>query len=177
MTTRPKTASRESALADHPFLSSIPPAALRRLAAHSYPHEYAAGDVIFREGAAADRFFLLRDGRIRLDMDVPEGGAVEVETLDADCVLGWSWLFEPFQWSLTATAIEPTSVLIFDAAVLRALMASDTLIGYELMRRFAGVLFDRLQAHRSRIRQEQGAVRAAGVHGPWAGTRSNLHQL
>jgi CRP/FNR family cyclic AMP-dependent transcriptional regulator len=173
----PRTPSRESALADHPFLSSIPPAALRRLAAHTYPHEYAAGDVIFREGAAADRFFLVRDGRIRLDMDVPDRGQVEVETLDADCALGWSWLFEPYQWQLTATAVEPTSVLVFDASVLRSLMASDTVIGYELMRRFAGVLFDRLQATRSRLGQEQQVVHAAGVSGPWAGTRSNLQQV
>jgi CRP/FNR family cyclic AMP-dependent transcriptional regulator len=177
MTTAPKSQSREAALADHPFLSSIPPAALRRLAAHSYPHEYAAGDVIFKEGAAADRFFLVRDGRIRLDMDLPDRGEVDVETLDADCALGWSWLFEPYTWQLTATAVEPTSVLVFDAAVLRSLMASDTVIGYELMRRFAGVLFDRLQATRLRLGHNEVGVPAAGVSGPWAGNRSNLPRV
>jgi CRP/FNR family transcriptional regulator, cyclic AMP receptor protein len=169
--------ARATALADHPFLSSLPAETIRRLAVHAYPHDYAKGDTIFSEGAAADRFLLLRDGRIRLDMDVPERGQVEVETLDADCVLGWSWLFEPYEWQLTATAIEPCRLLIIDAAILRSLMAADPVLGYELMRRFAGVLFDRLQATRSRLGQGDVDVHAAGATGPWAGTRANAQQL
>jgi CRP/FNR family cyclic AMP-dependent transcriptional regulator len=169
----PTAAARATALADHPFLSSLPADTIRRLAVHAYPHDYAKGDVIFGEGDAADRFFLLRDGRIRLDMDVPERGQVEVETLDADCVLGWSWLFDPYQWQLTATAVAPCRMLIVDAAILRSLMAADPLLGYELMRRFAGVLFDRLQATRSRLEHSDVDVHAAGVSGPWAGTRAS----
>jgi CRP-like cAMP-binding protein len=171
------TTARVTALADHPFLSSMPPDALRRLAAHTYPHDYAAGEIIFSEGDAADRFFLVREGRIRLDMDVPERGQVEVETLDNDCALGWSWLFDPYRWQLTATAITPCRLLVFDAAVLRTLMAADSVIGYELMRRFTGVLFDRLQATRARLGQRDVDVPAAGVTGPWAGRRSNLPQV
>jgi CRP/FNR family cyclic AMP-dependent transcriptional regulator len=167
------TDARATALADHPFLSSLPVETIRRLAVHAYPHDYPKGAVIFKEGDAADRFFLLRDGRIRLDMGVPERGQVEVETLDADCVLGWSWLFEPYEWQLTATAVAPCRLLIVDAAVLRSLMAAEPVLGYELMRRFAGVLFDRLQATRSRLGHSDVGVRAAGVSGPWAGARTN----
>jgi CRP-like cAMP-binding protein len=109
-------------------------------------------------------------------MDVPESGPVEVETLDADCVLGWSWLFEPYEWQLTATAVEHCRLLVLDAAILRSLMAADPVLGYELMRRFAGVLFDRLQATRSRLGHGDVGVHAAGVSGPWAGKRSNAQQ-
>jgi CRP/FNR family cyclic AMP-dependent transcriptional regulator len=94
-TDRSSLAERTSALADHPFLSALPAEALRRLAAHTYPHSYARGDIIFREGDVADRFFLVRDGSVTLTMDVPGRGSVAMETLDADCALGWSWLFEP----------------------------------------------------------------------------------
>ncbi len=171
-----RIAAQAGALADHPFLSSMPPEALRRLATHAYQHSYAAGDVIFREGSDADRFFLVRQGRIRLDMEVAGRGQVEVETLDADCVLGWSWLFAPYRWQLTATATEQCSLLIFDASILRSMMAGEPVIGYELMRRFAGVLSDRLQATRARLGTDQAVVHAAGVSGPWAGRRSNSHE-
>jgi CRP/FNR family cyclic AMP-dependent transcriptional regulator len=168
------TTRRAAALADQPFLSSMSPAVLNDLALHAYPEEYAAGDVLFREGSEADRFFLLRDGRIRLDMEVPERGQVEVETLDADCTFGWSWLFEPHLWQETATALVRCRVLVIDAAILRSLMATDPVVGYELMRRFAGVLFDRLKSTRSRLDKGEVGVYAGGAEGPWAGRPSSF---
>ena len=139
------------ALSDHPFLSSIPLASLRRLAAHAHAQILPPGHELFCEGATADRFYLIRHGLIRLDVEVPGRGRVEVESLGADSALGWSWLFSPYRWHLSATAVERTSVVVFDADVLRAIMASDPVLGYELMRRFAGVIFDRLQTTRLRL--------------------------
>jgi CRP/FNR family cyclic AMP-dependent transcriptional regulator len=139
------------ALSDHPFLSSIPLASLRRLAAHAQTQTLAAGHELFREGDTADRFYLVRHGLIRLEVEVPGRGRVEVESIGADSALGWSWLFSPYRWHLSATAIERTSTVVFDADVLRAVMASDPVLGYELMRRFAAVIFDRLQATRLRL--------------------------
>jgi CRP/FNR family cyclic AMP-dependent transcriptional regulator len=163
------TAPLVAALADHPFMSSMPIAALRRLGTHVQRHEYPAGHEMFREGAVADRFFLLRHGLVRLDIEVPGRGRVEVETVGQDAALGWSWLFSPFRWQLSATVIERTTTLAFDASALRSIMAADPVIGYELMRRFAAVMFDRLQATRAQLTESPGYVPSAGVGGPWAG--------
>jgi CRP/FNR family cyclic AMP-dependent transcriptional regulator len=161
------------ALSDHPFLSSIPLDSLRRLAAHVQGHTYAAGDEIFCEGDPAERFYLIRHGLVRLDVEVAGRGRVEVETLGADAALGWSWLFSPYKWHLSATVVDRTSALVFDADVLRAVMAADPILGYELMRRFAAVMFDRLQATRSRLSEAGAAVPSAPASGPWAGKRTN----
>jgi CRP/FNR family cyclic AMP-dependent transcriptional regulator len=168
--TSPQTLART--LADQPFLSAIPIASLRRLATHAQTAEYPADDVLFREGGTADRFFLVRQGLVRLDIDVPGRGPVPIETLTADAALGCSWLFPPFAWRLSATAVAATKVLVFDAAVLRTLMAADPVLGYELMRRFAAVMHDRLQATRMRLSQQAAEVPTAIVAGPWAGRRT-----
>jgi CRP/FNR family transcriptional regulator, cyclic AMP receptor protein len=166
------TESLARTLADQPFLSAIPIASLRRLATHTQTQEYPIGHVLFREGATADRFFLVRQGLVRLDIEVPGRGPVPIETLACDAPLGCSWLFALFEWKLTAVAVERTKVLAFDAAVLRTLMASDPVLGYELMRRFAAVMYDRLQATRLRLSEGTADVPTAGAAGPWAGRRT-----
>lgn len=158
-----------TALADHPFFSSMPSSSLRRIAHHVYRTEFAAGETIFTEGETADRFFLIRRGLVKLSIEVSGRGQVDVETLGADAALGWSWLMPPYRWHLTASAVEHTSTLVIDAATLRALMAGDPVLGYELMRRFAAIIFDRLQATRERFVQESVSVPCATVSGPWAG--------
>jgi CRP-like cAMP-binding protein len=135
-----------AALRDHPFLSELPAGSLRRLTAHAFRVVFSPGETIFREGGAADRFFLIRHGEVRLDMEVPGRGVVEVETLGADAALGWSWLVSPYRWQLSAVATERTSTIVIDATVLRALMVADAVMGYEITRRFATVMFDRLRA-------------------------------
>jgi CRP/FNR family cyclic AMP-dependent transcriptional regulator len=170
MTTIPPIAA---VLADHPFLSTIPVTSLRRLATHVQPHTYPAGQQILREGELANRFFLIRQGLVRLDIEVPGRGPVEVETLGGDAALGWSWLFAPYRWQLTATAVVRTSTLVFDGDALQAVMASDPPLGYELMRRFTGVMFDRLKATRLRLTDE-AEIPLGGSTGPWAGKRTRI---
>lgn len=168
-----------AALSDHPFLSSIPVTSLRRLATHAQSHTYGAGQEIFREGGTADRFFLIRHGLVRLDIEVPGPDGprqIEIETLGADAALGWSWLFSPYCWHLSATAVTRTATLVFDADVLRAVMSADPVLGYELMRRFAAVMFDRLHATRLRLTSSGVEIPSAVVAGPWAGNRTNAPQ-
>jgi CRP-like cAMP-binding protein len=143
------------ALRDHPFLSELPAASLRRLAAHAYRVDFAAGETLFQQGGVADRFFLIRRGAVRLHMDTPGRGVVDVGTLGADTALGWSWLVSPYRWQLSAVALERTSTIVVDACVLRSLMMADAVMGYEITRRFAAVMFERL---RSDLRDREPAL-------------------
>jgi CRP/FNR family transcriptional regulator, cyclic AMP receptor protein len=171
MTTTAPMNSTAAALSDHPFLSSIPTGSLRRLATHVQHHTYPAGEQVFREGQIANRFFLIRHGLVRLDLEVAGRGQVCMETLGSDAALGWSWLFSPYRWQLTATAVERTSMLVFDTDALQVVMAADPPLGYELMRRFSAVMFDRLVATRLQLTGD-AEIPSAGTTGPWAGKRT-----
>jgi CRP-like cAMP-binding protein len=66
-------------------------------------------------------------------------------------VLGWSWLLPPYQWHYSARAIEPTQVIALDGAELRTRCEQDHDLGYEIMKRFALVIVQRLEATRARF--------------------------
>nr|WTC07164.1 cyclic nucleotide-binding domain-containing protein [Streptomyces anthocyanicus] len=134
-----------------PLLRSLPPGRRQRLFALARPRGFPAEARLFEEGETADRFWLIRSGAVALDVYVPGRRAQVVETLGPHQQVGWSWIFPPYRWHLGATAVETVRAWEFDAAEVRALCATDPGLGYELMRRSAAVIADRLQATRLRL--------------------------
>jgi CRP-like cAMP-binding protein len=138
------------ALAGHPFLAGLPQSQLGTLAALARPESHDEGFRLFREDAAAEEFWLLRSGRVALDIHVPGRGDVQVETIGGGGVLGWSWLFPPYRWHFGAVTLTPVEAIRFDGAGVRTAMADDA-IGKELAIRFMTVVVDRLQHTRLRL--------------------------
>jgi len=66
-------------------------------------------------------------------------------------VFGWSWIFPPYRWHYDARALELTRTLVMDGQCLREKIEKDKVLGYELMRRFAQVMKDRLEATRLQL--------------------------
>jgi CRP/FNR family transcriptional regulator, cyclic AMP receptor protein len=141
----------------HPFLDGLGPDQMGRLAAWARRSQFRAGVRIFEEGGRADRFWLIRDGHVRLDTYLPGRGSVVIDSLAAGTVLGWSWLFDPHIWHFGATAAAPTLTIEFDAAAFRRLCDEDPVLGYALVQRFTRVVVDRLQATRIRLLDLYGA--------------------
>jgi CRP/FNR family transcriptional regulator, cyclic AMP receptor protein len=138
-------------LAAHPFLAGMTPAQLDRLSLWAHRSLLHEGKRVFSEGSKAERFWLIRDGKVALDAQTPDGKSVVVEELGPGTVLGWSWLFPPYRWHLGATAVEQTLTVEMDGAGIRRLCEEDPEIGAELYRRFIQVVVDRLQATRQRL--------------------------
>ncbi|MEQ4300073.1 cyclic nucleotide-binding domain-containing protein [Plantactinospora sp. B6F1] len=138
-------------LAGQPFVDGLAPAWLDRLSAYAHPVYRNPGYRLFAAGRPATRFWLLRTGRVSLDLPTPGRGDVAIETVGAGDLLGWSWLFPPQRWQFGAVAVEPVRAVEFDASGVRHLMEDDTALGYELTRRFMAVMLDRLQATRTRL--------------------------
>ena len=111
---------------------------------------FAAGTFLAREGETADRFYVVRQGKVALELHAPTGPLL-IETLGAGELVGWSWLFPPYRWTFDVEAIDQTRVTTIESACLRAKCESDPAFGYRLMQRFAQVIVDRLQATRFRL--------------------------
>ena len=112
---------------------------------------FEQGQQIFSEGETADKFYLIRHGRVALDMYVPQRGPVTLETINEGEVLGWSWLFEPYIRHYDARAIVLTRAVAFDGKCLRGKCEENHDFGFDLMKRFAHVMIDRLQAARLQV--------------------------
>jgi CRP-like cAMP-binding protein len=109
----------------------------------------ATGDYVFREGDPANAFYAIRDGAVALELGAPS--TLVIETLHAGDVLGWSWLFPPYRVRYDARAMEEVHAIAFDGACLRDKCDADHDLGYELMKRFAQIITERLQATRLRL--------------------------
>lgn len=140
----------------HPFVRGLSADSLAALTACAMPTAFASGELIFREGEIANRFYLLLEGAVQLEAEATERPAVSVDELGAGDVLGWSWLFPPYTWNFTARAVTPVKAVFFYGTWLRERSETDLALGYELMKRTAAVLMRRLQATRQQLVQAAG---------------------
>lgn len=112
---------------------------------------FRAGERLFRTGDAAERFYLVRHGRVALELYAAGHQPLTIQTLQDGEIAGFSWLFESYQWMFDARAVADTSAIAFDAVCLRGKCEADHELGYQLMRRFAGIALGRLQATRLQL--------------------------
>ena len=135
-------------IAEHPFFAGLVPKHIDVITGLAQNVHFNAGEFIFREGDVADQFYLLRQGRVALQVLIPGRRIVTVQTLHAHDLLGWSWLFAPYRWHFHARTQEITTAVAFDGVALRQRCEADHDLGYELMKRFAHIAVERLQMTR-----------------------------
>lgn len=144
-----------------PIFKGIEETYLKKLANLGQEAVYARGHIIFREGEEAKALYILRDGRVSLDMsiDTGQGQGVHQATVDIakkGTAFGWSALIEPYKYTLTATSLEPVSLFVFEAEKLRYLLDSDVNLGYQVMKKMAKLIALRLEHTRNLLLSERG---------------------
>jgi CRP-like cAMP-binding protein len=145
------TTTLDQVLGAQAFFAGLSDAHLAMLASVATPVSVATGRKVFHEGDVADACYLILEGDIALEMDVPGRGPHVLQTLHAGDMLGWSWLVSPFRYAYDAQALTDVKAIRFDAVALRAKKDADTEFGLELMKRFAEVLVRRMQAARLQL--------------------------
>src|SRR6185436_1542211 len=142
-------------IAEHRLFKDLAPRYLALLAEVAMFKEFAAGEVIFREGDPANRFYLILDGEVALESPPDEGSPAVLQTIGRDDVLGWSWLFPPYYWHFDARATVPTKAIFFYGTWLRENCERDHDFGYEMMKRMSAVIIARLQATRIKLAEAE----------------------
>ncbi len=137
-------------LSEHPFFAGLPEDHLVLVAGCGTNVHFDADQTILQAEEPADRFFVLRRGKVAIEIDTPRKGPLVIETIGAGDILGVSWLLPPYRWAFDARAVEPTGAIALDAHCLRGKCDGDPVLGYELFKRFAGLIRDRLTATRLR---------------------------
>lgn len=138
-------------LGKHPFFAGLGADAMELVAGCAVNVHFAEGDYIFAAGAPASRFYVIRHGRVALDIYSPGRGRLVIDTMDAGEVLGWSWLVPPYQYFADARAVTPVSATALDGACLRGKCEADAELGYQLLKRVTAVMYQRLQSSRIRL--------------------------
>jgi CRP/FNR family transcriptional regulator, cyclic AMP receptor protein len=138
-------------IAESPTFEGLRKEQLEFIAGCAWNERIPAGTLVLREGERAERFFLIRHGTVSLEIDAPGRGPLLIQTLHDGEVVGWSWLFAPHRWAMDGRAITDCSVVTFDGTCVRGKCEADHELGYELMKRFAANLIDRLQGTRMQL--------------------------
>jgi len=138
-------------LSEHAFFDGLPGDTLELISGCGWNVHFDSNARIISENAPADTFYVLRTGKVAIEINTPHRGSVVIETIGPGDLLGVSWLLPPYRWTFDSRAVEPTSAIAIDAACLRGKCDDDPALGYELFKRFAGLVRDRLQATRLQL--------------------------
>jgi CRP-like cAMP-binding protein len=143
--------SLEVLIAGHSFFSDLEEKYVRSLTGCAANVRFDSGTYVFHEGEPADHFYLIRQGRVAVEISAPPQKPIIVQTLSAGDVLGWSWLVAPYQWRFHARAVESVRAIALDGKCLRARCEENHDLGYELLKRFAQIMTQRLEATRFQL--------------------------
>ena len=146
-------------LAESPFLKDLEPQHLELITGCASNVRFESGHYLFHEGEEASNFFLVRNGKVAIEIFTPDRGPITIQTLEPGEVLGWSWLVPPYQWRFDAKATELVLAISLDGVCLRTKCEEDHDLGYQLLKRFTDIMDQRLEATR---------VHLVDVYGPSA---------
>lgn len=139
----------EELLRQHPRFKGMPEAFIKAIAGCSKNVVFKAGDYLFREGDDADDIYMIREGLVSLEMDMPGAGPQTFMTETVGGVIGLSWLIPPYTWTFDARARQDVRAIGFDATCLRTKCDADPGLGYAVMKQFMPVIVERL--HDTRV--------------------------
>ncbi len=154
----------EGAIAAAPFLQGMSPRHVEILASCACRTHFNEGQVIFHQGETANRFYLIEEGAVQLEAATKSGERrIVAGSIGPGEVLGWSWLFPPFEWQFTARALSKTSAIFFYGTVLREHCEADPSLGFELFKRMAAEMVKRLQSARRRLLESASGFSSIGA--------------
>lgn len=141
----------EKILAEHPFVKGLEEEHIQLILGCAKNVVIEAGKYLFKENEEANSFYIVRIGKIALEIYSPEKGAIVIQTVGEGEMIGWSWMVPPYQWKFDARAIELTRLIELDGTCLRTKCESDPKLGYEIMKRLANVFEQRVNSLRLQL--------------------------
>lgn len=139
----------KSVLAKHYCFKGLEQKYLDMITEKATHASFKEGEFIFRENDKADKLMIITEGIVALEARVaPDRDPITIQMIGEGDVLGWAWLFPPYLCHFDSRAVAPTKAIVLDGAFIRTKCDEDHDLGYELLKRFAYVIEQRLQAVR-----------------------------
>jgi len=163
-----------------------------RLAAVSVLREYERGEEIFAEAEAAEAFYVVTEGRVKVVKSTPTGKEIILEIFGAGDPLGAVMAYEGKPFPATARALEPTRCLVTPResffrlltehpSLVRGLLSGLTLRLVELTNRLANLSGARVEERIARLflqkLDEMGRSERGGEFLPLALSRQEIADL
>jgi CRP/FNR family cyclic AMP-dependent transcriptional regulator len=155
-----------SMLCSLPIFSDLTDRHLEIIAAVTTIQPFTEGQELFHEGDARGFLYIVLEGRVALEMHIPNRGRLRILTVEPQEVLGWSSLLEATsKRTVTARAVCSGKILAIDAEKLQAACKQDPMLGYTVMHHIANVIANRLLVTRMQLLDIFSQSSAEAAHG------------
>lgn len=141
----------ERIIAECPFFAGLDPAYLNLIVGCASNVRFEKGSYVFREGTAADTFYLIREGKVTVEVSAAHRQSMVVATIGEDEILGWSWLLPPYVWKFNGKAMQNVRAIALDGKCLRRKCEENRDLGYEVLKRLVQVIEHRLDDARFQL--------------------------
>jgi len=136
----------EPILSAHPFFKDLDPKYMALITGCASNVRFEAGEFIYRQNEEANSFYIIRQGKVALEVCPPNKRPITVQTISDGEILGWAWLVPPYHWQFDAQAVELTRAIVLDGICLRKKCSEDHSLGYELLSRLLPIVGQNMEA-------------------------------
>lgn len=134
----------------HPFVSGFQPAHVEKLSALGNVASFKPDEIIFREGEACNKFYLIVSGPVSLELALPRN-VIQIQRIGAGDGLGWSAALVGRGKHFQARALDEVRALHFEGPDVLAACREDPEFGFVFMLRLLEVVASRLRATRVQL--------------------------
>ncbi len=107
---------------------------------------YEENEIVFRQGEAADRLFLLKKGKVLLEQRITDTLTVSLSAIKPGFSFGWSAMLENGRYSTDAICTEACEAFSFRETKIKKIMEQNHSIGFIISQRLLYVLKKRYDA-------------------------------
>lgn len=141
-----------------PLFRDVPGEGLKRLCDFIHEKQVASEELVFAEQDLGDEMYLVRSGRVNIFHDI-DGELSLLETVGPGGYFGEMAIIDDLPRSATATAAEPSSLLVLHKNDFRAAVQDYPDIAFDVFREFTR----RLRAADARYRRLVAEARRLGL--------------
>ncbi len=138
-------------LKSHPFIQGFKEEHVELMVGCASNVVFKAGEYLGREGQEANQFFIIREGKVALDINAAQKGKITIQTIESGELIGWSWMVLPFRWHFDLRAVADVRAIALDGACLRKKCENDYELGYTLSQKVMYIMDQRLKASRIQL--------------------------
>ena len=127
------------------LLQNLSDEALEKILSITKHREFKDGEIIFKQGDPADALYLLKRGKVLLEVDISEIVSISLGSVKTGFSFGWSALMGGSNYTSHAICSEPCEVLTVPGKELQDLLEQDHTVGYHIMMGLAQIISSRLE--------------------------------
>ena len=115
--------------------------------------QFANQEIIFKQGDPADRFYMLKRGKVLLEQRISEKVTAIIGSIKPGFSFGWGAMIEDGSYSAKAVCAEPCEIYSFKSEKIKKLFEDNPDMGYRVYQRLLVIIKKRYDSRTEQFRK------------------------